>query len=67
MAKKETMIKLVTSGGKKLEVTFKHAEKILLSRNNKNNLHKLDDNKFELTKNGLRKRVVKGDTQNSDK
>ena len=67
MARTKVNIKLVTSKGKTLEVTsIDHAEKILLSRNNKG-LIKLDDDKFELTKDGLRKRRVKGNNTESDK
>ena len=64
---KDTKIKLLTSNGKTLEVNIDHAEKILLSRNNKNSLIKLDDDNFELTSNGLRKKSVKRDTKKSDK
>lgn len=68
MAKsKDTKIKLLTSNGKTLEVNIDHAEKILFSRNNKNGLIKLDDDNFELTSNGLRKKSVKRDTKKSDK
>ena len=68
MAKsKDTIIKLLTSNGKTLEVNIDHAEKILFSRNNKNGLIKLDDDNFELTSNGLRKKSVKRDTKKSDK
>jgi len=68
MAKsKDTIIKLLTSNGKTLEVSIDHAEKILFSRNNKNGLIKLDDDNFELTSNGLRKKSVKRDTKKSDK
>ncbi len=68
MAKsKDTKIKLLTSNGKTLEVSIDHAEKILFSRNNKNGLIKLDDDNFELTSNGLRKKSVKRDTKKSDK
>jgi len=67
MAKKEIKVKLATSSGKTLEVALSHAERILLSKNNKNKLHRLDNDRFELTENGLRKRIVKGDSENSDK
>ena len=68
MAKsKDTKVKLLTSNGKTLEVNIDHAEKILFSRNNKNGLIKLDDDNFELTSNGLRKKSVKRDTKKSDK
>jgi hypothetical protein len=68
MAKsKDTIIKLLTSNGKTLEVSIDHAEKILFSRNNKKGLIKLDDDNFELTSNGLRKKSVKRDTKKSDK
>ncbi len=68
MAKsKDTKIKLLTSNGKTLEVSIDHAEKILFSRNNKNGLIKLDDDNFELTTNGLRKRSVKKDNTESQK
>ena len=67
MARTKVNIKLVTVGGKTFTVTsIDHAEKILLSRNNKG-LIKLDDDKFELTKDGLRKRRVKGNNTESDK
>ena len=68
MARTKVNIKLVTAKGKSFVVTsIDHAEKILLSKNNKNGLIKLDDDKFELTKDGLRKRRVKGDNTESDK
>ncbi len=68
MAKsKDTKVKLLASNGKTLEVNIDHAEKILFSRNNKNSLIKLDDDNFELTSNGLRKKSVKRDTKKSDK
>jgi len=69
MAKsKDIKIKLVTVSGKTFTVTsIDHAEKILLSKNNSKGLIKLDDDNFELTKNGLRKRSVKGDTTKSNK
>jgi len=68
MAKTKINIKLVTSKGKTLEVTsIDHAEKILLSKNNAKGLIKLDDDKFELTKNGLRKKSIKRDNTESDK
>ncbi len=68
MAKsKDTKVKLLASNGKTLEVNIDHAEKILFSRNNKNGLIKLDDDNFELTSNGLRKKSVKRDTKKSDK
>ena len=67
MAKsKDTKVKLLTSNGKTLEVSIDHAEKILFSKNNKNGLIKLDDDNFELTSNGLRKKSVKRDTKKSD-
>jgi len=68
MAKaKITNVKLKTVGGKILTVTYQHAEKILLSRNNLKGLIVLDDENFELTKNGIRKRTIKKDNSESDK
>lgn len=66
MAKTKVNIKLVTVKGKSFTVTsIDHAEKILLSKNNAKGLIKLDDEKFELTKNGLRKKSIKGDNTES--
>ena len=68
MAKaKITNVTLKTVGGKILTVSYKHAEKILLSKNNVKKLIVLDDENFELTKNGLRKRTIKKDNSESDK
>jgi len=68
MAKtKITNVKLKTTEGKTLVVTYQHAEKILLSKNNSKGLIVLDDEKFELTKNGIRKRTIKKDNSESNK
>lgn len=68
MAKsKTTKVNLVTVGGRVFTVTIDHAEKILLSKNNKNGLIKLEDDNFELTTNGLRKKSVKKDNTESEK
>lgn len=68
MAKaKITNVTLRTIEGKTLVVSYKHAEKILLSKNNVKNLIVLDDENFELTENGLRKRTIKKDNSESDK
>jgi len=68
MAKaKTTNVKLKTAKGKTLVVTYQHAEKILRSKNNLKGLIQLDDENFELTKNGLNKRAIKRDNSKSDK
>ena len=65
--KKITNVTLKTTEGKTLVVTYEHAEKILLSKNNLKGLIVLDDENFELTKNGIRKRTIKKDNSESDK
>ena len=68
MAKsKITKVNLVTVSGRAFAVAIDHAEKILLSKNNKNGLIKLGDDNFELTTNGLRKKSVKKDNTESKK
>jgi hypothetical protein len=61
-AKKQKVKLLTTNKNKELVVnTIEHAEKILMSKNNAKGLIVLNDDNFELTKNGLRKKSVKGD------
>ena len=60
-AKKQNVTLLATNSNKELVVRIAHAEKILLSKNNEKGLIVLNDDKFELTKDGLRKKSVKGD------
>lgn len=60
-AKKQNVTLLATNSNKELVVSIAHAEKILLSKNNEKGLIVLNDDKFELTKDGLRKKSVKGD------
>ena len=68
MAKAKINIKLVTVSGKTFTVaSIDHAEKILLSKNNAKGLIKLDDDTFELTKNGLRKKSITRDSKESNK
>jgi len=69
MAKAKINIKLkVAVSGKTFTVaSIDHAEKILLSKNNAKGLIKLDDDTFELTKNGLRKKSITRDSKESNK
>jgi hypothetical protein len=64
---KTTNVKLKTVGGKTFTVSLEHAEKVLRSKNNAKGLIQLDDENFELTKNGLRKRTIKRDNPESNK
>ena len=61
-AKKQQKVTLLaTDSEKELVVSIDHAERILLSKNNEKGLIVLKDDNFELTKDGLRKKSVKGD------
>jgi hypothetical protein len=64
---KTTNVTLRTIKGKTLVVSYKHAENILRSKNNVKGLIVLDDENFELTENGLRKRTIKKDNSESNK